>query len=206
MRKPTKTKLICSICYEDLKPAVENLQSISVCGHVFHENCLQRWIFSSSSKSSSYNCPLCRKRCAKAQATRLYFQSVEDEEDQRDYEEKEITAEEANRWLDEKLKELEVKTTTTKINHGSQVLASNRKYEALGSSSRREGTTQPGIAVGGYVQPSRVNVNDKRNSKRARMLEKRARMLKIDPLLLNSNIALQIERTNGAQTNDPFFF
>ena len=28
---------ICSICYEDLKPVAENLQSISACGHVFHE-------------------------------------------------------------------------------------------------------------------------------------------------------------------------
>nr|GMC80006.1 43kDa postsynaptic protein [Ipomoea batatas] len=30
-------KTICSICFEDLKPIVEDLQSISICGHVFHE-------------------------------------------------------------------------------------------------------------------------------------------------------------------------
>ena len=30
-------KTICSICYEDLKPLVEDLQAISLCGHVFHE-------------------------------------------------------------------------------------------------------------------------------------------------------------------------
>lgn len=30
-------KTICSICFEDLKPLVEDLQSISICGHVFHE-------------------------------------------------------------------------------------------------------------------------------------------------------------------------
>jgi len=30
-------KTICSICYEDLKPTIEDLQSISICGHVFHE-------------------------------------------------------------------------------------------------------------------------------------------------------------------------
>ena len=30
-------KTICSICYEDLKPLVEDLQAISICGHVFHE-------------------------------------------------------------------------------------------------------------------------------------------------------------------------
>ncbi|OMO84646.1 Zinc finger, RING-type [Corchorus olitorius] len=193
MRKPTKTKLICSICYEDLKPAVENLQSISVCGHVFHEHCLQRW-FSSSSKSSSYNCPLCRKRCAKAQSTRLYFQSVEDEEDQRDYEEKdevEITVEEANRWLDEKLKELEINQYGK---DGSQVLASNRKYEAFGSSSRRsQGTSQPGVAAGGYVQPNVKVISNKRHGAKPRSsgLDKR-----------NAKRA----SNNSAQTFDPFFF
>lgn len=31
------SKTICSICYEDLKPIIEDLQSISICGHVFHE-------------------------------------------------------------------------------------------------------------------------------------------------------------------------
>ncbi|KAM0945393.1 putative transcription factor C2H2 family [Dioscorea sansibarensis] len=30
-------KPLCSICYEDLKPIIEDLQSISLCGHVFHE-------------------------------------------------------------------------------------------------------------------------------------------------------------------------
>ena len=30
-------KTICSICYEDLHPVAEDLQSISICGHVFHE-------------------------------------------------------------------------------------------------------------------------------------------------------------------------
>lgn len=30
-------KTICSICYEDLKPIVEDLQVITICGHVFHE-------------------------------------------------------------------------------------------------------------------------------------------------------------------------
>lgn len=29
--------LICSICYEDLKPVIENHQAIPVCGQVFHE-------------------------------------------------------------------------------------------------------------------------------------------------------------------------
>jgi hypothetical protein len=33
----TFAKTICSICYEDLKPIVEDIQAISICGHVFHE-------------------------------------------------------------------------------------------------------------------------------------------------------------------------
>jgi hypothetical protein len=33
----TFAKAICSICYEDLKPIVEDIQAISICGHVFHE-------------------------------------------------------------------------------------------------------------------------------------------------------------------------
>ncbi|CAL5322675.1 unnamed protein product [Camellia sinensis] len=47
----TITKPICSICYEDLNPIIEDLQSISICGHVFHELCT-------------------------ANVSRLYFQSV----------------------------------------------------------------------------------------------------------------------------------
>lgn len=30
-------KTICSICFEDLKPFAQDLQAISICGHVFHE-------------------------------------------------------------------------------------------------------------------------------------------------------------------------
>ena len=29
--------IICSICYEPLNPINEDLQSVSICGHVFHE-------------------------------------------------------------------------------------------------------------------------------------------------------------------------
>ncbi|KAM0015910.1 hypothetical protein Hdeb2414_s0032g00715961 [Helianthus debilis subsp. tardiflorus] len=37
MSDETTQALICSICHEDLNPIVEDLQAISVCGHVFHE-------------------------------------------------------------------------------------------------------------------------------------------------------------------------
>ncbi|KAL1366973.1 hypothetical protein HN51_021020 [Arachis hypogaea] len=68
---------ICSICYEDLKPVSEDLQSISVCGHVFHELCLQQW-FEYCSKAKKHTCPVCKQSCRVGDACRLYFQSVGD--------------------------------------------------------------------------------------------------------------------------------
>lgn len=68
-------KTICSICYEDLKPIVEDLQVISICGHVFHELCLQQW-FDYCSNSKKCTCPVCKQRCSSSHANRLYFQSI----------------------------------------------------------------------------------------------------------------------------------
>ncbi|XP_040936902.1 E3 ubiquitin-protein ligase TRAIP isoform X2 [Gossypium hirsutum] len=73
------SKTICSICYEDLKPIIEDLQCISICGHVFHELCLQQWFEYSSSSTKKYNCPVCKQTCVGHNATRLYFQSVGDQ-------------------------------------------------------------------------------------------------------------------------------
>ncbi|KAL0397942.1 UNVERIFIED_CONTAM: hypothetical protein Scaly_0242600 [Sesamum calycinum] len=73
-------KTICSICYEDLKPLVEDLQSISICGHVFHELCLQQW-FEYCPKTKKRNCPICKQSCTNANVGRLYFQSVGDPND-----------------------------------------------------------------------------------------------------------------------------
>ncbi|KAJ4876704.1 RING/U-box superfamily protein [Raphanus sativus] len=65
---------ICSICYEDLKPVAENLQSISACGHVFHELCLQQW-FEYCPSANKRNCPICKQKCYLKDPFRLYFQS-----------------------------------------------------------------------------------------------------------------------------------
>lgn len=73
-------KTICSICYEDLKPIVEDLQVITICGHVFHELCLQQW-FEYSAKTKRYTCPVCKQNCKEKDAGRLYFQSVGDSAD-----------------------------------------------------------------------------------------------------------------------------
>ncbi|KAH9625220.1 hypothetical protein KSS87_019916 [Heliosperma pusillum] len=71
------SKTICSICYEDLKPIVEDLQSISICGHVFHELCLQQW-FEYCKNAKKQTCPVCKQGCTKNNVGRLYFQSVGD--------------------------------------------------------------------------------------------------------------------------------
>ncbi|CAH8323827.1 unnamed protein product [Eruca vesicaria subsp. sativa] len=65
---------ICTICYEDLKPVAENLQSISACGHVFHELCLQQW-FEYCPATNKRNCPICKQKCYLKDPFRLYFQS-----------------------------------------------------------------------------------------------------------------------------------
>ncbi|KAL0845952.1 hypothetical protein Bca101_019198 [Brassica carinata] len=65
---------ICSICYEDLKPVAENPQSISACGHVFHELCLQQW-FEYCPNTNKRNCPICKQKCYLKDPIRLYFQS-----------------------------------------------------------------------------------------------------------------------------------
>ncbi|KAL5727056.1 hypothetical protein ACHQM5_000290 [Ranunculus cassubicifolius] len=67
-------KTICSNCYEDLKPLIEDLQSISICGHVFHELCLQQWLEYCNAKKCT--CPVCKQKCNQENVCRLYFQSI----------------------------------------------------------------------------------------------------------------------------------
>ncbi|KAK4266904.1 hypothetical protein QN277_023764 [Acacia crassicarpa] len=71
---------ICSICYEVLQPIVEDLQSINICGHVFHELCLQQW-FEYCSTAKKCTCPVCKQSCKASDVARLYFQSVGDVHD-----------------------------------------------------------------------------------------------------------------------------
>ncbi|XP_076906801.1 uncharacterized protein LOC143563046 [Bidens hawaiensis] len=69
-------KAICSICYDDLKPIAEDLQVISICGHYFHELCIQE-TFEFFSKGKK-KCPICKQTCSASDVSRLYFQSVGD--------------------------------------------------------------------------------------------------------------------------------
>ncbi|GMH00474.1 hypothetical protein Nepgr_002313 [Nepenthes gracilis] len=68
-------KTVCSICYEYLKPIEENLQVISLCGHVFHELCLLQWF---EYCTNGKNCPVCKQICSSKNVRRLYFQSIGD--------------------------------------------------------------------------------------------------------------------------------
>ncbi|GMH00475.1 hypothetical protein Nepgr_002314 [Nepenthes gracilis] len=70
-------KTVCSICYEYLKPIEEDLQVISLCGHVFHELCLQQW-FEYCTNEKKHSCPVCKQICSSKNVGRLYFQSIGD--------------------------------------------------------------------------------------------------------------------------------
>ncbi|CAL5354861.1 unnamed protein product [Camellia sinensis] len=71
----TIAKPIRSICYEDLNPIINDLQSISICSHVFHELCLQQYIeYCSNAKKK--RCPVCKQAFSEANVSQLYFQSV----------------------------------------------------------------------------------------------------------------------------------
>ncbi|XP_030457207.1 uncharacterized protein LOC115678050 [Syzygium oleosum] len=75
-----RSTTICSICFEDLKPIVEDLQAIPICGHVFHELCLQQW-FEYCPSTRKRSCPICKQACQANKVCRLYFQSVGDASD-----------------------------------------------------------------------------------------------------------------------------
>jgi RING-finger-containing ubiquitin ligase len=49
----------CAICLDDFKEG-EDLQQISECGHIFHLNCLTKWI------QAHKNCPYCRLKLIKS--------------------------------------------------------------------------------------------------------------------------------------------
>ncbi|KAI3933592.1 hypothetical protein MKX01_032697 [Papaver californicum] len=101
-------KTICTICYEDLKPLVEDLQAISICGHVFHELCLQQWLEYCNGKKQT--CPVCKQKCCQEKISRLYFQSTGDPTDLTQKKGSKICFEEEDpRVLRVEVKKLEIK-------------------------------------------------------------------------------------------------
>ncbi|KAB2597766.1 flagellar attachment zone protein 1-like [Pyrus ussuriensis x Pyrus communis] len=63
------TKTIC----KDFDPVVEDLQVISICGHVFHELCLQE-SFGYYANKKRNSCPVCKQSCNLNDVVRVYFQ------------------------------------------------------------------------------------------------------------------------------------
>ncbi|CBI40173.3 unnamed protein product, partial [Vitis vinifera] len=88
-------------------PIVEDLQSIFVCGHVFHELCLQQWFEYCASKKKN-NCPVCKQICSVNGVNQLYFQSIGDASDPI-VSQKSLNLEEDPRALRREVKRLEVK-------------------------------------------------------------------------------------------------
>ncbi|PKI46361.1 hypothetical protein CRG98_033256 [Punica granatum] len=86
MAASTGSKMICTICFEELKPIFEDLQAVSICGHVFHElwslylPSLQQW-FEYCSSTRKHSCPICKQGCSGNKVCRLYFQSTGDIDD-----------------------------------------------------------------------------------------------------------------------------
>ncbi|KAL5792330.1 hypothetical protein ACOSP7_000924 [Xanthoceras sorbifolium] len=112
-------KTICSICYEDLKPIVEDLQVISICGHVFHELCLQQW-FEYCSSTKKCTCPVCKQGCSANDVSRLYFQSVGDQSDPVIYQKVRDSEVEDPEFLRGEVNRLEVKVSRLDSALGSQ--------------------------------------------------------------------------------------
>ncbi|KAJ0779394.1 putative chromatin regulator PHD family [Helianthus annuus] len=109
MSDETTQALICSICHEDLNPTVEDLQAISICGHVFHELCLQQRLeYCSKGKKQ---CPICKQTCAASNVSRLYFQSAGDSNDSNPSQ-KPQTHKEDSRELKLEVRRLERKVNT----------------------------------------------------------------------------------------------
>eukprot|EP00249_Psilotum_nudum_P026992 c34197_g1_i1 orf=214-2067(-) len=71
----SSSRIICAICYEDAKPTSEDLQSVSLCGHVFHELCLQQWL-EYCPRGKKPTCPLCKQQFSGKDVHRLFFQAA----------------------------------------------------------------------------------------------------------------------------------
>lgn len=61
----------CSVCLDDID---ENSQILlEECNHLFHKECLNRWITASSNSTPTYMCPLCRTPIYKPQEIEAYI-------------------------------------------------------------------------------------------------------------------------------------
>jgi hypothetical protein len=51
----------CSICLEEFCNGSQSELFYTRCSHIFHKECLTKWVNQCYNRSSSYSCPLCRR-------------------------------------------------------------------------------------------------------------------------------------------------
>ena len=63
--------IACSICLESF--VLTSDIHTTRCGHVFHYDCIRKWLESEIQQVGIENCPQCREKCVINQITRLHF-------------------------------------------------------------------------------------------------------------------------------------
>ncbi|KAM1816310.1 hypothetical protein ACFX12_000729 [Malus domestica] len=100
------TKTICSLCCKDFDPVVEDLQVISICGHVFHELCLQESFGYYATKKRN-SCPVCKQSCNLNDVVRVYFQWADPNLSQSQNQRSSVECEEDSEALRQEVRRLE---------------------------------------------------------------------------------------------------
>ena len=55
----------CGICFNDFK-LDDNICNLSVCNHLYHQECLEKWYNHCLKDSKNFTCPICRKQSTRA--------------------------------------------------------------------------------------------------------------------------------------------
>ena len=50
----------CGICFNNILDG-EKVCNLTVCQHIFHEECLSKWYYQCTKDKKSFTCPMCRK-------------------------------------------------------------------------------------------------------------------------------------------------
>ncbi|GFS55779.1 hypothetical protein TNIN_307601 [Trichonephila inaurata madagascariensis] len=98
--------MICIICSERLKSEIEIVSVL--CGHVFHSDCLSKWL------ESSETCPECRKPVSSKDITKLHL-NIDDNDGCESTADLQTRVDDLKAELEEKNKELESAEKTLKV-------------------------------------------------------------------------------------------